>query len=738
MLTPRKTGHKFGTFAGVFTPSILTILGVILFMRANFVIGQVGIKGTLIILGIAEVISLLTALSLAGISTNTPIKGGGAYYIISRVLGPEFGGSIGLALFLAQALSVPFYILGFTEAVVMSFPNLHPLFVPIALITTGFLFSMAYIGAKWAIKTQFVIMALLAVSLFVLLSGAALHFRPATFRANWLAEYSGKYSFWPIFAIYFPAVTGIMAGVNMSGDLRNPAKSLVWGTFAAIAAGGLIYLAQILICGGMASRSEMVSMPYQLLIKNALFGTGFLVTGGVFAATLSSALGSFLGAPRIMQALARDKVMKSLGLFSKGSDDADEPRRALWLTLIITLIILLVSTMGSSAKSFNLVAGVVTMFFLCTYGMINLAAFVELFSQNPSFRPRFRHFHWSISLFAAAACLVVMIFISLLAALFAVFIIVILYLHIQKSSLGATYGDARSGFIYTIVSRNLKRLEQQKIHAKNWRPTFLVLSERPERRLTLLKYADWLGAKHGMISLAQIIQGEGSEIENIRSRASEKLGEFVLENHLDIYSEVVVVKDVDEGIRVLIQAQSIGPLKPNTVLLAWPHESKHLAPFIRHLRDIRTLDKTAVCLLDRGIPKETDRRIDIWWRGRSNGTLMLILSHMLTLNWEWRRAKIRILRAIQEETGRQPAHEALTKLIQNARINADLTVIVSTDPIAQIMPKYSEHASVVFMGFEPPKTDEQARAFIQLQTELDDKIPTTILISSNCEADLLA
>jgi amino acid transporter len=213
---PSSTRNRFSTFSGVFTPSILTILGVIMFLRTGFVVGQAGILSALVVLLVAEAISLLTALSLAGISTNTPVKGGGAYYLISRVLGPGFGGSIGLALFLAQALSVPFYILGFTEALVQSFPVIRPWFPYISMGTAVVLFGINIVGTSWAIKTQYVVMALLGLSIVSFLGGALWLFRPEQFAANWQSGYTGHYSFWAVFAIYFPAVTGIMAGVNMS------------------------------------------------------------------------------------------------------------------------------------------------------------------------------------------------------------------------------------------------------------------------------------------------------------------------------------------------------------------------------------------------------------------------------------------------------------------------------------------------------------------------------------------
>ncbi|HFE46072.1 MAG TPA: amino acid permease, partial [Nannocystis exedens] len=304
--------NKFGTFGGVFTPSLLTILGVIMFMGIGFVNGQAGIGSALLILLAAKAITLLTSLSISAIATNTKIEGGGAYFLISRTLGPGYGGAIGLALFLAQALSVPFYVLGFSLAVVTAFPILNDYFLGVGLVTSTLLFIINYFGADLAIKAQYFILGVLVLSIVVFLGGALGDFSLAGVSQNWAPSYTEGNNFWIIFAIFFPAVTGIMAGVNMSGDLADPAKSIPKGTLAALGVGALVYAAQIIITGGAFERSELIGRPYQSLLDHAAFGLDYLVVPGVFAATLSSAMGSFLGAPRILQALARDDIFPLL------------------------------------------------------------------------------------------------------------------------------------------------------------------------------------------------------------------------------------------------------------------------------------------------------------------------------------------------------------------------------------------------------------------------------------------
>jgi len=730
--------HAFSTFGGVFTPSILTILGVIMFLRAGFVIGRAGVGGAIVILLVAEGIALLTALSLAAIASNTPVGGGGAYFLISRVLGPGLGGAVGLALYCAQAFSVPFYVIGFSEAVVRTFPALREYFGMLALGTTGVLFAINYVGAGWAIRTQYAVMTLLGLAILSFLGGAAMHFDAGILAENWSPQYTAGYGFWALFALYFPAVTGIMAGVNMSGDLKEPGRSLVRGTLAAIGVGAAVYLLEIVLCGGAQSRAQLIHHPYEMLVKNALPLTGFLVVSGVFAATLSSAMGSLMGAPRVMQALARDRVIGGLRFFSGGAPGNDEPRPAMWLSLLISVAVILWALRGGGAGAFNLVAALVSMFFLATYGMINLAAFVELFGSNPSYRPRFRHFHWSLALAGVAGCVVTMFLIHWWAAILACVVVAGLYLHIRRRTYAAAYGDARRGFVYALLARALRRLEGLQPHPKNWRPTFLVLSGNPVERPGLIRYAVWLEAGRGIVSVVQVVVGRLEELAARRREAAAALQRFVERSGWNVYAEVIITRDFAEGVRVLLQSHSIGPIKPNTVLLGWPREPARQGEFAERLRDIHALGMSILCVVGDEQPEPIDGgRIDIWWRGMANGSLMVILAYLLTCNWEWRRSRIRILRVVGEEAGRSGAAASLRGLVEAARIDAEIAVVVSKDPFAEILPRYSQNASVVFLGLSPPERGGESEFFDSYERVVRG-LSQVILVLSNGEADLVS
>ncbi|MGD9224438.1 MAG: hypothetical protein PVH22_14380, partial [Desulfobacteraceae bacterium] len=696
-----------------------------------------GIFQALLMLFLAKSITALTSLSISAVSTNTPVQGGGAYFLISRSLGPELGGAIGVALFCAQAISVPFYLLGFTEALVRSFPYMAAYFQGIGLTAATGLFIIAWVGAGWAIKTQYVIMAVLGASMVSFLGGAAMHFDAGNFAVNWTANAlpSGG-SFWVVFAIYFPAVTGIMAGVNMSGDLADPGRSIPRGTLAAVGVGFLVYFIQILLCGGAQVRSELLNTSFETLCRQALFGTGPLVVAGVFAATLSSAIGSLLGAPRVLQAVARDNVLPPLKPFARGAVKGDEPHRALLLTFGITVAVVFWAGSDIEGGAFNTLATVVTMFFLYTYGLVNLAAFVECVAGNPSYRPRFRYCHWLTSLVGAAGCAWAAFLIDAVSAVLAAVILCGLYLFLRRKVLNVRFGDARWGFLYSRLRNNLLTLSRQNAHPKNWRPTILVLTGNPETRLTMTRYALWFGETRGLVILGRILVGDLTNIPHLREAAMSQLSGFLRENDFDALPAVMVSQNIDEGVRALIQGQALGALRPNTVMMGWSSDAVRSASFVNHLNTILLLGRSIILVEDRGLPKAAEKkRIDIWWRGKKNGALMVLLGYLLTLNWEWAGAEIRLIRVIRNEAGREPATEALQSLINAARVEAAACIVVSEKPFQEVLFQYSKDASLVMLGMEVPDSS-QALRFQSVTEQTVTGLPTTLFICSSGEADL--
>ena len=744
---PTITGNQLGTFGGVFTPTILTILGVIMFMRANFVVGEAGVFGAILILCLANSITLLTSLSISAIATNMQVRGGGSYFLISRVLGPEFGGAIGISLFLATALSAPFYIIGFIEGLTLTFPQTEQWVLAISILVAMVIFITAYVGAGWAIKVQYFIMTILFMAIVVFMGGAVLNFSPELLTKNWASGYtlidttnplSDRYSFWLVFAIYFPAVTGINAGLNMSGDLKDSAKSLPVGTLAAVGVGFLVYLSQILLSGAAYTREELIHRPFELLLDSAPLGLGFLIIAGVFAATLSSALGSILGAPRVLQALARDPILNVLKPFAKGSEQGDEPQRALFLTTAITIAVLCWAYMNSGGDALNIIASVITMFFLYTYGMINLAAFIEAFGKNPSFRPRFKLFHWGTALLGGVGCIFAAFLIDALAATVAAILISGLVLYLRNKQTKASFGDARRGFVYASTRKNLLQLAEMEEDAKNWRPTMLVFSGNPNTREALVTYAVWLSSGRGIVFLADILLGKLEALKSHRKSAIKRLKDFCREKNIQAFPVVVAGDTIENGVLTTLQLAGSGVISPNVAVFGWCDQKENLSSFLKQLREAKEMGMSIIVIKADSLPSAGWRKkVHIWWRGDINGPLMMLLGFLLQDNWEWGKSTVQVFRSVEERAGIAPAFQNLSEMIKAARIDALAKVVLSSTTFKETLHEHSKKADCVFLGFQVPDP-EQEDAWYELYKGFLDKMPSAILINSSIETDILS
>lgn len=693
---PQPNDHKFGTFGGVFTPCTLTILGVIMFLRFGHVVGNAGLWHALAIVLLAKAITTLTGLSLSAISTNTKVRGGGAYYLISRSLGVELGGAIGVVFYLAQAASVAMYVIGFTEALYAVVPGLDVDPRIVASVVNAVVFVAAYIGASWAIKIQYVILGVLALSVGAFFAGAVEAFDTSVLRANLAPSYQPGQGFFTMFALFFPAATGIMAGANMSGDLRDPARSIPLGTLSAIAVTGVIYVGMAVMLLAARPSQDLVGN-YQVVSDIAV--SPLLITAGVLCATLSSALGSMVGAPRVLQALARDRVFHVLRGFGAGAGKTSEPRRAAMLTFVI-------AEGGVMLGDLDAIAPIITMFFMITYGAINLATFYESITQNPSYRPTFRFSHWSTELVGALGCLAAMLLISPLWAMISIVVMVGLLYYISRKEIIATFGDVQGGAAFKSARLNLLRLEQARYHPKNWRPSILAFGGASTNRAPLAIHGHWLSGGRGVLVLAQVVVGDIDQQFERRSRQEEVLRTFIKKQELEAFPAVVVAPTLNAGIDSLLQCGGVGAFRPNVALFGWSEDRERLADFAASLRRAAGLRRSVVVLkTERQVedpwvaPRGT---IDVWWRGQDNGPLMLLLAHLMAQSPEWRTRPLRVLRMIALEAGVVEATAHLEELCLEARIEATPIVIVSED-LRKSLWQESARAAVVFLGFRPPE-----------------------------------
>lgn len=740
MTAAKRKAGRFGTFGGVWTPSVLTILGVIMFMRSGFVVGHVGIWQALGILLFAKGITTFTTLSLSAIATNTEVGPGGNYFMISRCLGPGVGGTIGIVLFLSQAVAIAFYVIGFSEALfgLIAGPgsetaaNLARYKVP-ELTTSGviiLLFVLTFKGADVALRAQYIILAVLMASVASFLIGGVIAFDGDTFRSN-TSSATGGIGFWAAFAIFFPAATGIDAGANMSGDLKDPAKSIPRGTILAIAFTGAIYVALLVCMAGWADSGRLIRDPFGELQKMSVFGP--LVVAGVFAATLSSALSSFLGAPRILQSMGKDELLRPMIYFAKGHGPDDEPRRATVLSLAIALVIV---WMGG----LNAIAEIISMFFLIAYGMINMSAFVEARAGNPSFRPRFKIMGWPAAMGATVGCAIAMVKINETYAILALMLVGLIYLSL-RGRIKSNWSDATLGYKFAKARDGLCELEGKHFDSKNWRPIVAAVTDDAARDRAMVTAASWIEGERGVLSVLEVRHmpdSDYAERATERQRRTIGLRGQLQTDRINGFG-YAVVSDGPHGVDTVLQSHSIGVFRPNTVMLDLPppDQAERRVWFAEAMAAAESLGTNVVVYKGSGANAALHKQIDVWWHGMANGSLMAIFSYLISNHPAWDGVHIRMLRCVRSAEEQPAAELELMELMEAARMPIEIDVILSERPVRELIIDSSRATDLLILGLSP-KYLADVDSFLEQNDPMLGQLPATLLVMSNGEIDLLA
>ena len=702
-----------GTFGGVYTPSILTILGVIMYLRFGWVVGNAGLFKTLLIVTISTAITFLTSLSVCAIATDKVVRVGGAYYMISRSLGIETGGAVGISLYFAQAISVALYTIGFAESVVTAFPQLNQLYV--ALGITIFVGVLSITSASIAIKAQYVIMAAIILSLLSLAFGGSLpDVEPQMLSVPDAAETA---PFWTVFAVFFPAVTGIMAGVNMSGDLKDPIKSIPTGTLAAVGTGYVIYMILPVVLAMRVDSASLIADPL-IMMKISFWGQAILL--GVWGATLSSAIGSMLGAPRVLQAVVRDGVLPPLfNPLGSGHGKEDEPRNGTIVTLGIAVAAVCVGDL-------NLIAPILSMFFLTTYLVLNVAAGVEGFLQSPSFRPTFR-VHWFLSVLGAVGCLWVMFLIDARSTAVAAVIVSLIYLWLQGRELRTTWGDVRRGIWMALISSGIFLIDEED-DAKNWRPHILVLSGAPQKRWSLIELADAFSHNRSLMTVSSVLPSESRDLGQ-QIKLEKTIRNYLQKRGVKALVRIVSANDPFEGAMRLVETYGLGPLVPNTIIMGDSEDSERRGSFCKAIAQIHASKRNVVIFKEN--PQQGfggRRRIDVWWGGmQANGSLMLLLAYLLITDISWRNAQITLKLVVPNEDAAVAANDNICNYVEKLRINVGSQVIVADGkPFDEILRQNSRNSDLVFLGMAAPNDN-----YVEYYEALRQKVtglPSTIFV----------
>jgi len=677
-------------------------------------VGNAGLAGALVIVVVSHLITISTGLSISSIATNRTVGAGGAYYIISRSLGAPAGAAIGIPLFLGQALSVSFYVVGFVESLGDLMPWLPPRVAGTVVCIA--LTALSARSAAFAIKTQYVVMAVIGLSLVSFFIG-----RPPSPPETlaWSAPATAE-PFGRVFAVFFPAVTGIMAGLGMSGDLKDPRRSLPLGTMLAIAAGFVIYAVFPFWLAANATSEQLIENK-RVVWDIARFDS--LIYLGVWGATLSSAVGSLLTAPRTLQALAVDRLAPRV--LARGSGPHNEPRWGMAATFAL-------AQAGILLGNLDAIANLLTMFFLATYGFTNLACGLERWAASPSFRPDFR-VPWWVSLLGALACFYVMSIIDLISMIGAVVICTGIFLWTQRRVFRTTYGDARHGIWSALVRTAHHRLRRAEYHPLNWRPNLVILGGGVEKRPYLLELGSNVVQDRGIVTYFHLLKGSVDENAGLRRKLLAEIDGRVAEEYPNVFLRVDVVDDIYRGAVSVAQSYGMGSFEANTVMLGWPQKAERVQSYVEMLRDLTALDRSLLLVHYRtelGFGRR--RRIQIWWGGlQGNGGLMLLLAFLITAHDSWRGAEVSVITVVNTEPERAEAWAAVQRVLSGARLQATPRVIAREGrSIGDIMQTESAGVDLAIIGFGLPPVGADTDSFFERMNALLTHLPTALLVHS--------
>ena len=715
-----QAGHGFGT-APVFLASISTILGAILFLRFGYAVAHVGLWGSLMIIVIGHLVTIPTVLAVSEIATNRRVAGGGAYYIVSRSFGTSIGGSIGIALYLSQAISVAFYLVAFAEAFEPMYEwvaatyavEADPRWVslPCTILLAVLMLTK---GAGLGVRALWIVSAILGASIAAFLLGQGPEeIRPDGFHLT--ARIEGGDSFGIVFATCFPAFTGMIAGLGLSGDLKNPQRSIPLGTIGATLAGMIVY-GLVAIKLAQSATSEALAADQFIMAQIALWGPAIYI--GLGAAALSSALGSILVAPRTLQALARDNVLpvpKLNRLLEKGWGKAQEPVYATFVSSAIAIVFVVLGDV-------DFIAHILSMFFMVTYGALCSVSFLEYFAGNPSYRPTF-HSRWYLSLLGAVMCGLMMIQMNVLYALVAISLMVVTYFGLRRSRRGERDLTAIfQGTMFQLTRRLQISLQKNRVVKSEggWRPSIVAMTRFGERRLGHFDLLRWISHRHGFGHFIQFFQGEYSFTKEIEARMQVgKLIERTEVSGAGIFVDSLICPSFQTALAQTLQMHGISGLPNNCVLLEFdkehPEEIKET---------VQGAQLAAESMFNVLILRSTDYRfgyhssIHLWVTEENlvNAPLMLLLAYIIVGHREWRHAEIRLFVCFDSENGKRETNK-LSKLMTEGRLpisrqNVTSVPCTTHEALEQEVTLRSSKADLVIAGLtdDDIKSDEAKQA----------------------------
>jgi len=708
----------FGT-APVFFTAISTILGAILFLRFGYAVGSIGFWGVVLIILLGHVVTIPTALAISELATNKRVEGGGEYFIISRSFGLNIGATIGITLYLSQAISVAFYIIAFTEAFEFMFNfflSKYDIIVPRQIISIPALIVLAVVifkkGADVGVKALYIVVAILAISLISFFIGSTEHASQSTFNLG-TAQFRNMDSFFIVFAIIFPAFTGMTAGVGLSGDLKNPAKSIPLGTISATIVGMLIYFLVIYKLALSVSPADLIEN--QLSMSTVAIGGLIIIPLGLAASTISSALGSIMVAPRTLQALAMDNSFpwqKINNWLSKGRKKDNEPINSTLLTAIIAFIFVALGDV-------NAVAQIISMFFMITYGSLCLISFLNHFGSAPSYRPSFKS-KWYISATGFVIAVWVMFKISGTYAILSIILMGLLYVYINS------YHKNRSGlqaiFANTIfqLSRNMQiylQKARKNKEVKEWRPSMICLSDETFNRSMAFRLLNWISYKFGFGTYIHVIDGyySKSTVQESHEILEKLLTKFEKYKN-NVYIDTIISPSYTSAVAQTIQVPGIAGMENNMVLFEFDKDNPtNLANIIDNFALVNS-GNFDICILgsSKKNPEPKDD-IHIWIKSTdsSNANLMILLSFIISGHPDWKQSNIKIFEICKPDKIKETT-DLIEKLVHKGRLPITLQSFqiipeVENVSVKSMINEKSADAGLTLVGFRKESIKNEGR-----------------------------
>jgi len=698
---------KFGT-APVFFTAISTILGAILFLRFGYAVGTVGFIGVILIVLLGHMVTIPTSLAISELATNKRVEGGGEYFIISRSFGLNIGATIGIALYLSQAISVAFYVIAFTETFQFFFNYIfenYGIYLPRQIVSIPIMLLLSVLilnkGANLGVKALYFVVAILALSIVLFFLGSSEVANDINFSLT-NSEFRNTGQFFLVFAIIFPAFTGMTAGVGLSGDLKNPAKSIPVGTVTATILGMVIYFFIAYKLAYSASPDELVSN--QFVMSNIALMGWLMVPLGLAASTISSALGSVMVAPRTLQALANDESFPAQLMnnwLSKSRSKDDEPINASLVTCVIALVFV-------ALGSVDIVAQIISMFFLITYGSLCLISFLNHFGSSPSYRPSFKS-KWVISLLGFVTSVWVMFMISVVYSLLALSAMTLLYayinnIHKDRKGLSAIFTNT----IFQL-NRNLQLyLQKSKIvkSYSDWRPSVICITTNSFNRDNAFKLTNWISYKYGFGTYLHRIVDYCSK--STFDKAQDDLNRLI-HNYGDVshvYVDTIISPSYTSAIAHAIQIPSISGMENNMLIVEYDKDnSAGIAEIVDNFKLINSGNFDVCILASSRKPIIYKNGIHIWIKtyDAENANLMIILSYIISGHPDWLHSDIKIFDICKRSEVKE-VEDQMNELINKGRLpitsnNIKILVEEEASSYKSIINAHSAEAGLTIIGF---------------------------------------